>query len=293
MAELDRHFGARMRAAVERKGPLCVGLDPSAQVLASWGLDDSAEGVRSFCETCVEALAGVVGVVKPQSAFFERFGSAGIRALEQACALAQEAGLLVILDAKRGDIGSTSAAYADAYLRADSPIACDALTISPYLGFESLRPMIDAAAASGRGVFVLASTSNREALDLQSARLAAGASVQRDIWDQALAENERFLAARASEAAESAATFGPVGLVVGATIAEDRLPLADFNGFLLAPGLGAQGATAADIARLFRSCRGSVLPSSSRDVLLAGPDASRLAEKARRVNDELRAALSD
>lgn len=297
MGEFDRHFGARMRTAVERHGPLCVGLDPSKHVLSAWGLDDTAHGLRSFCEKCVEAFAGVVGIVKPQSAFFERFGSPGVRALEQTCELAHEAGLLVILDAKRGDIGSTSAAYADAYLREDSPFSCDALTISPYLGFESLRPLLDAAAESGRGVFVLASTSNPEAVELQAARLASGQSVQRDIWDRARAENERFLAAHADEGSRaqdvdgSTAAFGSVGLVVGATIGEDRLPLEDFNGFLLAPGLGAQGATAADIARLFRNCRASVLPSSSRDVLLAGPDRARLAAKAREVNDELQTAL--
>jgi orotidine-5'-phosphate decarboxylase len=297
MGEFDRHFGARMRTAVERHGPLCVGLDPSKHVLSAWGLDDGPRGLRTFCETCVEALAGAVGVVKPQSAFFERFGSAGVRVLEQTCALAREAGLLVILDAKRGDIGSTSAAYADAYLREDSPFACDALTISPYLGFESLRPLLDAATESGRGVFVLASTSNPEAVELQAARLTSGQSVQRDMWDHARAENQRFLAAHADEASRardvdgSTTAFGPVGLVVGATITQDRLPLDDFNGFLLAPGLGAQGATAADIARLFRNCRPSALPSSSRDVLLAGPDRKRLAAKARQVNDELQTAL--
>jgi len=289
MTERDQHFGVRMRNALKCVGPLCVGLDPSPQLLAAWNLPDTANGLRSFCETVVEALADVVGVVKPQSAFFERFGAAGVRALEHACALAHEAGLLVILDAKRGDIGSTSAAYADAYLRDDSPLAVDALTVSPYLGFESLRPMLDAAMASGRGLFVLASTSNPEAIELQAACLASGTTVQRDMWDRARAENERFLAAE--ERASSETSSGPVGLVVGATIAEDRLALADFNGFLLAPGLGAQGATAADVARLFRDCRSCVVPSSSRDVLLAGPDRARLADKARRVNDELRTAL--
>ena len=291
MGELDHHFGARMRAAVERCGPLCVGLDPSADVLSAWGLDDTADGVLAFCETCIAALAEVVGVVKPQSAFFERLGSAGVRVLERACADAKQAGLLVILDGKRGDIGSTSAAYADAYLRVDSPFACDALTISPYLGFEALRPLIDAATQSGRGVFVLARTSNPEAVELQAARLAAGISVQRDMWERAVAENTRFLATREVAGDDGEAAFGPVGLVVGATISADRLPLTDFNGFLLAPGLGAQGATAGDIARLFHNSRASVLPSSSRDVLLAGPDPRRLADKAALVNDELRAAL--
>lgn len=292
MTHPKQHFGARMREAVDRMGPLCVGLDPSAAVLSAWGLPDSPDGVLSFCETCVEALAGVVGVVKPQSAFFERFGSQGVHALERACSAAHAAGLLVILDAKRGDIGSTSAAYAEGYLCEDSPFVADALTISPYLGFDSLRPMLDAAQASGRGVFVLASTSNPEAVGLQSAVLASGSTVQRDIWDQARAENARFLGSEAAATA-APASFGPVGLVVGATIDADRLPLDDFNGFLLAPGLGAQGATATDIARLFRNCRASVLPSSSRDVLLAGPDSAKLADKARRVNDELRTALSD
>jgi orotidine-5'-phosphate decarboxylase len=278
-----------MEAALLTRGPLCMGLDPSSQVLSGWDLPDTAAGARELCLTCIDAVRGVVGIVKPQSAFFERFGSAGVAVLEDVCAAATDAGLVVILDAKRGDIGTTSAAYAQAYLSADGPFATDALTVSPYLGFESLRPMLDAAATSGRGVFVLASTSNPEAVDLQAAKLADGATIQQDMWARAFAENARVIALTASD--PQPARFGPVGLVVGATIDRERLPLTAFNGFLLAPGLGAQGATAADIANLFSECRESVVPSSSRDVLMAGPTPARIAEKAAAVNDELRQAL--
>ena len=289
MESTTPNYGSRMNAALRRSGPLCVGLDPSAQLLGVWGLQDTAEGAREFCLTCIDALRGVVGVVKPQAAFFERFGAAGVAVLEETCAAGQEAGLVVILDAKRGDIGTTSSAYADAYLRVGSPVSADALTVSPYLGFESLRPMLDAAQGSDRGVFVLASTSNPEAVELQSASISAHVTVQQDMWSRAAAENERFLVARGLASEPDA--FGPVGLVVGATIDRKRLPLTAFNGFLLAPGLGAQGATAHDIAELFSECRASVVPSSSRDILVAGPNPASLAEKAKRVNDELREAL--
>ena len=278
-------FGERLGIALHERGRLCVGVDPSAALLSLWGLPETADGLRTFCHIVLEALHDEVAVVKPQSAFFERFGSRGIAVLEDVCASAKDAGFMVILDAKRGDIGSTSAAYAEAYLCGSHAMQIDALTVSPYLGFESLRPLIDAAGSSGKGVFVLASTSNAEAFSIQAAVLPSGMTVEQDIFEQAMGENRRWLTGSDEGAS------GPVGLVVGATIAAQRLPLRQTNGYLLAPGLGAQGATPADIGRLFAACRRRVLPSASRDVLTVGPDQSKLKLRARRLRDEIEQAF--
>ena len=163
-------FGQRLRAATQEHGPLCAGIDPHRALVESWGLAYDLDGLRSFTAACVEAFAGHVAVVKPQSAFFEVFGSGGVAVLEGAIRDLRDAGTLVLLDAKRGDIGSTMAAYAEAYLGDAAGAPADALTVSPYLGFESLRPALDTAAAHGRGVFVLALTSNPEGQDVQHAR---------------------------------------------------------------------------------------------------------------------------
>jgi orotidine-5'-phosphate decarboxylase len=264
-------------------GPLCAGIDPHAPLLAAWGLTDDAAGVERFGRTVVEALAGNVACVKPQAAFFERHGSRGVAALERVVADAREAGLLTIVDAKRGDIGSTMAAYADAFA-GDSPLAGDAVTVSPYLGFESLRPVLDLAAANGRGVFVLALTSNEEGATVQHAVASDGRSVARTVAESAAAENS------------GAEPFGDVGLVVGATVGsaveELQIDLDAVNGPLLAPGVGAQGATARDLQRVFGTARRLVLAASSREILRVGPDPAALRDAARRSADAVREALA-
>ncbi|MCZ4097469.1 orotidine-5'-phosphate decarboxylase [Streptomyces sp. SID13666] len=272
-------FGARLRHAMDTRGQLCVGIDPHAALLTSWGLNDDVAGLERFTRTVVEALADRVAVLKPQSAFFERFGSKGIAVLERAVADARAAGALVLMDAKRGDIGSTMAAYAATFLDKDSPLFSDAVTVSPYLGFGSLRPALDAARISGAGVFVLALTSNPEGAEVQRATAANGKSLAQVMLDHIAAENagERPL--------------GSVGAVVGATLGEAGADL-DVNGPLLAPGIGAQGATPAGLPGLFGSAVGNVLPSVSRDVLRHGPDAAGLRDAAARFSDEVRAALA-
>ncbi|HSA53282.1 MAG TPA: orotidine-5'-phosphate decarboxylase, partial [Yinghuangia sp.] len=174
---MPQPFGARLRTAMDQRGPLCVGIDPHAALLRAWGLDDDIAGLEAFTRTTVDALADRVAVLKPQSAFFERFGSRGIAVLERAVADARSAGALVLMDAKRGDIGSTMAGYAAAYVAADSPLASDAVTVSPYLGFGSLAPLLDVAREHGAGVFVLALTSNPEGREVQRATAADGTSV--------------------------------------------------------------------------------------------------------------------
>jgi orotidine-5'-phosphate decarboxylase len=266
-------FGARLRAAMDARGPVCVGIDPHADLLARWGLADNPDGVARFSMTVVEALADTVAVLKPQSAFFERHGSAGIAVLEQVVAAARAAGALVLLDVKRGDIGSTVQAYADAYLDPASPLACDAVTASPYLGFGSLDPMLDTAATYDAGVFVLALTSNPEGRSVQCARVDAGGTVAGQVLARISARNR------------GVRPLGSVGAVVGANLSEVREDLA-VNGPLLAPGFGAQGGTTSDVRRIFGDQLPNVLPSTSRQVLSAGPDAGAVRTAALRVSEE-------
>jgi orotidine-5'-phosphate decarboxylase len=231
-------------------------------------------GLERFARGAVEGLAPHVSVVKPQSAFYERFGSRGVAVLERVVAESRAAGALVLLDVKRGDIGSTSQAYADAYLDPTSPLACDAITLSPYLGFGSLDPFVDTARRHDAGLFVLALTSNKEGPEVQHARTDDGGTVAGRVLDRLRALND------------GAEPLGSFGAVVGATIGATDEDL-DVNGPLLAPGYGAQGGTVDDLRRIFGRACGHVLPSSSRGLLAAGPDPRALADAARRANDEL------
>ena len=272
-------FGSRLLTAMADRGPLCVGIDPHPALLRAWGLPETVAGLEQFARTTVEALAGTVAVLKPQSAFFEAYGSAGIAVLERLIADAREAGALVLLDAKRGDIGSTMDAYAAAYLTEGSSLAADAVTLSPYLGFGALRPAIDAARANGRGIFVLALTSNPEGPALQHAVGADGRSVAQSIADSAGQENR------------DQQPLGSIGLVVGATVGRTGVDLSQVNGPLLAPGLGAQGGTIDDLRIVFGDNLSAVLPTTSREVLQAGPSVTGLRQAAAELADRLGSAL--
>ena len=256
-------FGARLREAMDARGPLCAGIDPHPKLLDAWGMTDSAVGLERFSLNAVEALAGSVAALKPQSAFFERHGSKGIAVLEKVIAEARGLGAIVLLDVKRGDIGSTAQAYADAYLDPTSPLAVDAITASPFLGFGSLDPMIDTALANDAGVFVLALTSNPEGPEVQHAKTEDGRTVAGSVLDAVASRNA------------GAEPMGSIGAVVGATIGETRENL-QVNGPLLVPGLGAQGGTPSDVRRIFGPAAGNVLASSSREILGAGPDKASL-----------------
>jgi orotidine-5'-phosphate decarboxylase len=270
-------WGERVVVAVSRLGPLCAGLDPSADILGAWGLADDPGGLARFCEVAVGELAGVVPVVKFQVAFFERHGSAGLAVLETAVAECRRRELLAICDAKRGDVGSTVEGYADAWFR--GPLAGDAVTASPYLGVGALEPMAAAARQSGKGLVVVAASSNPEGRVLQEAVTATGRRVE----DQVLAE------VAAANAAEGAGV-GSIGAVVGATRSPGTVALSSLRGILLAPGVGAQGAGPDDVRALFAGCApGSVLPSSSRGLLSAGPDG--LAQAAHQAIEAMSAAI--
>jgi orotidine-5'-phosphate decarboxylase len=272
-------FGARLRAAKRARGPLCVGIDPHAELLARWGLPDDATGVEQFTQTVIDALADRVAVFKPQSAFFERFGSLGIAVLESAIRQLRRAGALIVLDVKRGDIGSTVAGYAEAYLRPTSPLSADAITAHPYLGVGALSPMVEQARASGGGVFVTALTSNPEAATVQRARTADGRLVAQHVVDEISQLNEGVAA-------------GSFGVVVGATTGRTDLDLSRLGGPILAPGLGAQGASAADLRTVFGDDLEPVLPSYSREVLAAGPGVADLRAAADRALGDCQRVLA-
>jgi orotidine-5'-phosphate decarboxylase len=273
-------FGARLRRVMDERGPLCVGIDPHASLLAGWGLDDDVAGLERFSRTVVEAVADRVAVMKPQSAFFERFGSRGVAVLETVVREARAAGTLVVMDAKRGDIGSTMAGYAEAYLHQDSPLFSDALTVSPYLGYGSLSPAVALARESGAGLFVLALTSNPEGPEVQHAVRADGRSVGATMLAHLAAEN----------AGEE--PLGSFGAVVGATVGDLSSYDLAINGPLLAPGVGAQGATAADLPKVFGSALRNVVPNVSRGVLRHGPDTGALRAAAERFAEEIQAVVA-
>jgi orotidine-5'-phosphate decarboxylase len=270
-------FGARLAAAVSERGALCVGVDPHPALLAAWALTDDADGLARFTDACVAAFAGNVAVVKPQSAFFERHGARGVAVLEELLTAFAGTPTLTILDVKRGDIGSTMDGYADAYLGVGAPLGADAVTLSPYLGFESLSAALHTAADAGRGAFVLARTSNPEGAPVQLAEFG-GRSTAQSMVDGAAARNA------------GADPLGDVGVVVGAT-REHGLDLSALNGPVLAPGLGAQGARPEDIATIFAGMRGLVLPAASRSVLAAGPAVPALRAAAESLRDELAAVV--
>jgi orotidine-5'-phosphate decarboxylase len=264
-------FADRFLGVLAGSGRLCVGIDPHDALLDAWGLPRSADGARAFGLRVVEAADGRAGIVKPQVAFFERFGAAGYAALEAVLAAARSAGLLVIADAKRGDIGSTVDAYGEAWLSPGSPLEADAMTAYAYQGLGSLAGVLDRADRTGKGVIVVTATSNPEALATQTARRADGRTVAAALVD------------------EVGELPGTAGLVLGATI-----DLADYGitadrlaGIpVLAPGFGAQGAHLGDLARIFGPVAAQVAVHQSRELLAAGPDA--LPDAIDRVQDELR-----
>ncbi|WP_084039957.1 orotidine-5'-phosphate decarboxylase [Demequina sp. NBRC 110053] len=261
-------FGARLAEAMDRLGPLCVGIDPHVSLLQAWGLEDTPQSLAAFGETVVDAAKDSAAAVKPNIAFFERHGAKGVAALEYVLGKAREADLLTIVDAKRGDIGSTMEGYAQAFLRAGAPLECDALTVSPYLGFGSLEPALSLAEEHGKGLFVLALTSNREGASVQHARSADGEVVAASMVRQAAERNVGLT------------PMGDVGLVVGATVGSAMtdlgIGLEGLNGPILAPGVGAQGGTAAELSQVFGNTRGLVLVNQSRGVLTAGPFTEKL-----------------
>lgn len=331
---------------MDQFGPLCVGIDPHANLLANWGLTDDIAGLREFSLTVLDAVGGKVAAVKPQAAFYERFGAAGVAVLEDVIRYARELNTLCIVDAKRGDIGSTMAGYTAAFLSEGSPLAGDAVTLSPYLGFGSLQPAIDLAIENNRGIFALCLTSNPEGASVQHAiNPTTGTSVAAQIAADATRINNDYLTKKPSvekpqggvskprepgswqresqvgpftirpkrserwnldrpcpsgssdgfESLNRRNPLGPIGLVVGATIGDavtaTRTDLSQLNGPILAPGVGAQGAGAAELKAVFGEARKFVIASSSREILNAGPNKTDLLAVAQKSAHQAAQAL--
>ena len=274
-------FAARFALARAEHGPLTWGLDPSGSMLEAWGLGDSAHGLDRFAEIAVGAAAGTVGLVKLQSAFYERHGWRGFRTMQRLIVEARSAGLLVIVDAKRGDVGSTNDAYAEAFLGVDAPLGADALTVHPYLGLDAMGSFVTRAHEAGSCLLVVTRSSNPEGRSIQSAEIDAGLSVEDDLLVKIGELNARL----------APGAIGPIGAVVGPTHIDPDLDLLRAQGLFLAPGVGAQGATPADVARVFAACPERVMPSASRALLVSGPDLGRLRDRAAVLAAELREAL--
>jgi len=274
-------FAKRFAIVRSGRGPLVWGLDPSGPLLDRWGVGDSPEGLDRFVDIVIEAAVGAVGIVKPQAAFYERQGWRGIQSLSRLVAEARSAGLLVILDAKRGDVGSTNDAYAEAYLGPGAPIEVDALTVHPYLGLGAMDAFVKRAHEAGSCLLIVTRSSNPEGRSVQASVDSSGRSVETVLLDEIGALN----------AALAPGEVGPIGAVVGPTHTTPMLDLRAAQALFLAPGVGAQGATAMDVARVFASCTDRVMPSASRSVLQSGPDVSQLRDQLERLAAEFRLLL--
>lgn len=267
-------FGARLAAAVADRGPLCAGIDPHPELLRDWGLDDDVTGLERFSQQALDALAPEVALIKPQMAFYERHGARGIAVLERVLASCRQAGALVLLDVKRGDISSTMTGYAAGYLCDEAPLAADAITVSPYSGIGALEGTFQLARRSGRGVFVVALTSNPEAAAIQGALTSTGTSVAQSVVDEVAARN-------------AGRHPGDLGVVVGASTRARALRLSAVNGPILAPGIGAQGARITELPSLFGAAARQLVVAISRELLRRGPRAAPLRHAARRIAEQV------
>lgn len=268
-------FATRFDSVRQTRGPLAWGLDPSGDILDDWGLGDTPDGLERFVDLVLPVAAETVGLIKPQAAFYERHGWRGVRVLTRLIDEARSAGLLVVLDAKRGDVGSTNQAYAEAYLGSDAPMRADALTVHPYLGIAAMQPFVDRAVESGSCLLVVTRSSNVEGRSVQAATDSEGRSVEQTLLNRIGDLNAQL----------APGGIGPVGAVIGPTHIDPRLDLAAPNALFLAPGVGRQGATPQDVAGVFGSCSDRVIPSASRS-LLASADPGQLRDEAGALADE-------
>jgi orotidine-5'-phosphate decarboxylase len=274
---LMNSFSQRFLQLSDERSPLCLGLDPSRALMRDWGLSDDAEGLHHFCGVVMDAAADRIAVVKPQSGFFERLGPPGLLELARAVAEIREHGALSIIDCKRGDVIDTMEGYAEAMLGPHSGFCGDAMTVTAYLGFGALRPVLDRAAKCSGAAFVIVRSSNSEGCSVQDARLADGRTVADALADEITA----FNTALGDE-------IGPVGAVVGATVGGmaanvlSRLP----RSLILAPGVGTQGASLDDIRNNFGPAIARTLPSVSRSIQRHGPSPAALREAIDRYREQ-------
>ena len=274
-------FASRFARVRSGPGPLVWGLDPSGALLTAWGLGDDPDGLDRFADIMLEAATGTVGLVKPQAAFFERHGWRGFRTLSRLIAAARSAGLLVVLDVKRGDVGSTNDAYAEAFLGPGAPLQADAVTVHPYLGLAAMGAFVSRAHQAGSCLLVVTRSSNPEGRAVQSAVDDNGRQVDERLLGE-IGKLNRMLAP---------GQLGPVGAVVGPARITPELDLAAAQALFLAPGVGAQGAAPEDVAQVFAACPARVMPSASRSLLAAGPDVKALRDRAAAMAAEFRRLL--
>ena len=274
-------FAARLHQKIVEHSPLCVGIDPSAALLKSCNLPNTPDGAFEFGKRVLEAADYRISLLKPQSAFFERFGSAGLKAVEELTTLARSREVLVLLDGKRGDIDTTGAAYAEGYFSATTTLRVDAVTTHVYLGLAALDPFLDIAVRAEGGVFVVVRSSNPEGRELQTARMANGETVAQNLCREITLRNRK-----------QGEGLQYIGAVVGATCDDaaatvDALP----QSFILAPGVGAQGATIQDVLKRMPSARGRVLPNVSRAILANGGGVSDIRTTIRGLQEQARELL--
>jgi orotidine-5'-phosphate decarboxylase len=274
-------FAARLHQKIVEHSPLCVGVDPSASLLKSCNLPNTPEGAFEFGKRVLEAADFRISLLKPQSAFFERFGSAGLKAVEELTTLARSREVLVLLDGKRGDIDTTGAAYAEGYFSSTTTLRVDAVTTHVYLGLAALDPFLDIAVRAEGGVFVVVRSSNPEGRELQTARMANGETVAQNLCREITLRNRK-----------QGEGLQYLGAVVGATCDDaaetvDAMP----QSFILAPGVGAQGATIQDVLQRMPSARGRVLPNVSRAILANGGSVSDIRTTIRSLQDQARELL--
>jgi orotidine-5'-phosphate decarboxylase len=274
-------FAARLQQKIAEHSPLCVGIDPSASILKSCDLPNTPEGALEFGKRVLEAADHRISLLKPQSAFFERFGSGGLQALEELTRLARSREVLVLLDGKRGDIDTTGAAYAEGYFSSTTTLRVDAVTVHVYLGLAALDPFFDIATRAEGGVFVVVRSSNPEGRELQTARLANGETVAQNLCREITARNRR-----------QSDELGYLGAVVGATCDDAAETVAALpQSFILAPGVGAQGATLQDVLTRMPSAKGRVLPNVSRAILANGGGVAEIRTTIRSLQDQARTLL--
>lgn len=274
-------FVARLHQKIVEHSPLCVGIDPSAALLKSCNLPNTPDGAFEFGKRVLEAADFRISLLKPQSAFFERFGSAGLKAVEELTTLARSREVLVLLDGKRGDIDTTGAAYAEGYFSSTTTLRVDAVTTHVYLGLAALDPFLDIAVRAEGGVFVVVRSSNPEGRELQTARLSNGETVAQNLCREITLRNRK-----------QGEGLQYIGAVVGATCDDaaetvDALP----QSFILAPGVGAQGATIQDVLKRMPAARGRVLPNVSRAILANGGSVADIKTTIRSLQDQARELL--
>lgn len=282
-------FGLRLKNAMAKYGPLCVGIDPHRKMLLNWGYKMDAQGAELFSMRMLQAMNGRAAAVKFQSSMFERYGSKGFAALERVLYAARQMDVITIVDCGHGGLSTTISALADAYFKPDAPLLTDAITLLPYYGARSMGGLINEALNNGKGVFIASLTSNREGASLQTAIRQTG-SYRGTTVAHGIAQTAQIFN-------NNTKGMGSVGLIVGATIGDwmngGGIDLTSFTGPILSPGYGWQGAEANDLKTVFAGTHGNVLVTVSRSIASHGPDIGALSTATERIAWDIRQALMD